>query len=85
MSRYTVASAWSTDTQAPLWGLVIQSADLKDNQNGHIFREGAFRVFDVVTGKPAVKGKGGTVPFKGESAWFCFSPDSLKTFSTFLR
>lgn len=66
MSRYTVSSPWSDDTPFPPF--VVQSADIVDTKTGDTFREGASRVVDTRTGK-AVRGKGGTTPFFGESAW----------------
>lgn len=66
--RYTVTGEWSTDRHSPAGAgtVTLQSADLLDTRNGQVYREGAYRV--LVDGK-AVRGKGGTVPFKGESAW----------------
>jgi len=46
--------------------ITVQCADLVDTRNGHVYRAGAYRV--LVHGKP-IRGKGGTVPFKGETAW----------------
>ena len=66
MSRYKVSSPWTIDDEsyAPF---VVESADIVDTRNGDVFRDGAIRV--VVAGKPALRGKGGTVPFYGECAW----------------
>ena len=66
--RYKVHGAWELDG---LHGSVnpsitIEHADLLDTRSGDIFRQGAFRV--LVDGKP-VKGKGGSTPFIGETAW----------------
>lgn len=68
MSRYTPNSPWTIDQHAEIDDVrvTIESADALDKQSGTTYREGAFRV--LVGGKP-VKGKGGTVPFYGESAW----------------
>ena len=83
MSRYTVTSEWVTDehdrpavvvneydeTKDAVFEATyaIQSADLTDSRGGHVYRFGAYRV--VRNGKPAKRGKGGTIPFMGESAW----------------
>lgn len=66
-NRYEVILPWSDDKTRE--GFTLQSADLRDTRTGDTFREGAYRVVNAETGKPAVRGKGGTVPFKGESAW----------------
>jgi hypothetical protein len=66
MARYKVSSEFENDTPWPPF--MTQSADIVDTLNGDTFREGAYRVVDLRTGKP-IKGKGGTVPFFGESAW----------------
>lgn len=66
-SRYKVTGPWGSDKQ--VGSFLIQSADITDQHNGDRYRDGAFRVVNVGDGKPAVKGKGGTVPFYGESAW----------------
>lgn len=65
-NRYKVTGEWSTyrTTFAPF---IIESADLVDTRSGHVYQDGAMRV--TVDGKPAVRGKGGTTPFKGETAW----------------
>lgn len=66
-NRYAVTSAWTADS---LFGsFLVQEADITDKQNGTTYTYGAKRVVDVRTGKPAVRGKGGTVPFMGECAW----------------
>lgn len=66
MSRYKVVSEWSMDSTYPE-GIEVQSATIEDTKNGQQYREGAFRV--LRNGKPVKTGKGGTVPFYGESAW----------------
>jgi hypothetical protein len=66
-NRYQVILPWSDNTTQD--GFTLQCADLRDTRNGDTFRDGAFRVVVTATGKPAKVGKGGTVPFKGESAW----------------
>ena len=58
---------WCRDKQ--FGAFVVQSADIIDTQTGTVYREGAFRVVRISDGKPAKTGKGGTVPFYGESAW----------------
>lgn len=67
MSRYTVVLPWSNESFQGSFAL--QVADLLDNQTGRTHIEGAYRVVNAATGKPVKQGKGGTVPFKGESAW----------------
>lgn len=49
----------------------VQSAEITDNvMSNRKYAEGAFRVVDAAKGmKPAKVGKGGTVPFFGETAW----------------
>ncbi len=66
MSRYKVSSPWSTATTV-YDPYIVQVADIIDTRNGTTYRDGAQRV--VLHGKPAKRGKGGTVPFYGESAW----------------
>lgn len=58
-------SSW--DDEARFGEFVTQSAMIKDTATGRTYVEGAFRV--VKNGKPVKTGKGGTVPFYGESAW----------------
>lgn len=80
--RYTVVGEWTDDlTPTPVevheYELkhdavlvavyAVQSADIVDNVTGTRYTDGAMRV--VRNGKPVVRGKGGTVPFLGESAW----------------
>jgi hypothetical protein len=68
VSRYKVTGPWS-DESSPSGSFQIQVADITDTHNGTEYREGAWRVIDLRTSKPAVTGKGGTVPFYGEMAW----------------
>lgn len=65
--RYKVHSAWSDETTTGRF--TVQAADALDTRTGHVYRDGAYRVVDTETGKPAKRGKGGTVPFYGETAW----------------
>lgn len=66
-NRYEVTSAWTAES---LFGsFLVQTADLTDTRNGNVYTYGAYRIVDTRTGKPAIRGKGGTVPFKGECAW----------------
>lgn len=44
----------------------VQSATLRDTRTGTEYRQGAYRILH--DGKP-IKGKGGTHPFIGETAW----------------
>lgn len=64
MSRYRILAPWSDDHT--VGEFVVQCADLVD-ERGTVFREGAWRVLDF--DRHPVKGKGGTHPFKGETAW----------------
>jgi len=68
MSRYKVGKDWDRTQETEFHGTVvaIEIADLTDTQDGRVYRFGAYRV--TKDGKP-VSGKGGTVPFKGETAW----------------
>jgi len=77
MSRYIVEPDWEDDIydNEPYVtddGMIIavQSATLRDTQGRHTYPHGAYRIVMGKNGnlKP-LKGKGGTVPFKGESAW----------------
>jgi hypothetical protein len=69
MSRYKVHGDWTVDGElGPRDMFFVMFADALDTKTGDVFRAGAYRVVDAY-GKPAVKGKGGTVPFYGESAW----------------
>lgn len=68
--RYKVSSEWTKAYSALDYGnFEIQEADIVDTHDGKTYRDGARRVVDVRTGKPAVRGKGGTTPFFGEMAW----------------
>lgn len=64
MARYSINGSWSVESDSH--GVRLECADLRDDLRGDVFRDGAYRV--LVDGKP-IRGKGGTVPFKGESAW----------------
>ena len=66
-ARYTVVGTWH-DHDSTYFPFIVQAADLFDNRSKQTYRNGAMRV--VVDGKPAVRGKGGTTPFKGETAWY---------------
>lgn len=68
MSRYaTTGRPWSRE--AVHGAFVVESTDCVDKRTGTVYRDGAYRVVDGRTGKPARRGKGGTVPFYGETAW----------------
>lgn len=71
MSRYKVTSEWSGHQSASAGGgqdvFQVESADIVDTKNGARYRDGAYRV--TKNGRPAIVGKGGTVPYYGESAW----------------
>jgi hypothetical protein len=68
MSRYKVVSTWGG--VAKDGSFYLQTADIQDTRNGMVYRDGAYRVVDARKDmKPAKLGKGGTVPFYGETAW----------------
>jgi hypothetical protein len=64
--RYRVHGEWQTSSDR-YGSFVVEVADALDTKTGTVYTDGAYRV--VRNGKPAKKGKGGTVPFYGESAW----------------
>jgi hypothetical protein len=66
MSRYRVHSEWQ-GTSEGYGSFRVEVADALDTKTGTVYTDGAYRV--VRNGKPAKKGKGGTVPFYGETAW----------------
>ena len=68
MSRYKVVGSWSEEKAASVDGVrfSLQSATIVDKQDGHQYSDGGWR---VTVGGKAPCGKGGTVPFYGESAW----------------
>lgn len=66
-NRYKVTGPWTTDKKFGVY--MTQSADITDQVNGQLYRDGAYRVVRLGTMKPAKTGKGGTVPFYGETAW----------------
>lgn len=66
MSRYKVTERpWfaENDQYAPF---IVEVTDCVDTRNGTVYADGAYRV--TINGKPAKRGKGGTVPFYGETA-----------------
>lgn len=63
--RYSVVPPWTLFQTQGTYS--IEVADLLDKRTGRTYQEGAQRVVDS-HGKP-VKGKGGTSPFAGETAW----------------
>lgn len=69
MSRYKVEGSWHDRDYQPYEGFIIQHADARDTKIGTLYWSGAYRVLDAETRKPAKRGKGGTVPFYGETAW----------------
>lgn len=70
MSRFKVEGPWNTRISGQNYGrYLIQYADARDTKTNTLYMAGAYRVIDETTGKPAVRGKGGTVPFYGEVAW----------------
>ena len=64
--RHKIVSPWTLSKSEGSFS--IQVADIIDQRNGRTYVEGAHRVVDANL-KPAKIGKGGTVPFIGESAW----------------
>ena len=66
-TRYTVVPPWTLSRT--YWPFRVEVADLLDTRSGRTYVDGAQRVVDERTNKPAKRGKGGTVPFKGETAW----------------
>jgi hypothetical protein len=72
MARYKVSSPW-TFSNISFGDFHVQEADITDTKTGDVFRDGASRVVDCSHPDErlhrAVKGKGGTTPFFGESAW----------------
>lgn len=69
MARYKVVSDWTPVFPSVIFGrFEIQEADVQDTRSGHVYPGDARRVVDE-NGKPAVRGKGGSVPFIGETAW----------------
>lgn len=66
MARYKVISEWSADSR--FGRFTVETADIRDTKGGREYARGAYRVVDE-NGKAAVRGKGGTAPFFGESAW----------------
>lgn len=73
MSRYRVTERpWFTEQtftgrfEGFMACVELQVSDIVDTRNGTVYADGAYRV--IVNGK-AHRGKGGTVPFYGESAW----------------
>lgn len=68
-ARYKVlAETWTTEKHTVHQELAyeLQCADIVDTRNGQRFNDGAWR---VQINKRSVKGKGGTSPFLGETAW----------------
>lgn len=70
MNRYKITGPWGGHPEMRQGDFHVQSAQITDTHGGHVYAEGAFRVVDAAKDmKPAKTGKGGTVPFYGESAW----------------
>lgn len=67
MARYKVNSEWTPAFGQSFGGFSVQEADALDTKTGDVFVNGASRVVDA--DQRPVKGKGGTVPFFGETAW----------------
>lgn len=75
--RYTKTGEWSVSTDRdPVYFtypdgrpgvLTLEVADVVDNRTGRVFYGDAFRV--AADGRPYKRGKGGSVPFIGETAW----------------
>lgn len=63
--RKSVRSEWTTlNTEGDF---AKQVADATDGIR--TYEQGCYRIIRLSTGKPAVRGKGGSVPFIGETAW----------------
>ena len=71
MARYETITPWEAAHGAEFHqgNFSAQVADIRDKRTGATYRDGAYRVIDVRTDKAAVRGKGGTHPFYGETAW----------------
>lgn len=67
MSRYRVEGPWRSARQFGLFH--VMEADIVDIKTGLRYGGGASRVVKAPEMKPAVRGKGGTHPFFGETAW----------------
>jgi len=65
--RYKVNSPWGG--QRKVGDFYVQSADALDKKTGHVYEDGAYRVVDAANGMKPIKGKGGTTPYFGETAW----------------
>jgi hypothetical protein len=65
MARYKVNSPWRIEDEYG-FGVETQSADIVDIRTGDEYSDSAWRV--LVDDKPH-RGKGGTHPYFGESAW----------------
>ncbi len=65
MSNSTVVKNWTIEQEDQNSGLALESCDILDD--GRPMTQGAYRI--TLNGLPFKKGTGGTVPFKGESAW----------------
>lgn len=63
--RYSVILPWSLSHSHGSFS--VEVADLLDKRTNRSYQDGAQRVVDS-HGKP-VKGRGGTSPFAGETAW----------------
>lgn len=68
MGRYRVHGPWRERSFQPGPGFIVEYADALDTKTGTVYEAGAYRVRSQLTGKP-VRGKGGTHPFYGETAW----------------
>ncbi len=68
-NRYTITTPFSDAYHQSYGPFIIQHADIRDTRTGHTYQDGAYRVLDSRTDKPARRGKGGTHPFYGERAW----------------
>lgn len=65
--RYQVVLPWGGIAHEG--SFFIQEADLLDKVTGRTYVGGAQRVVDARNDMKPVKGKGGTSPFAGETAW----------------
>jgi hypothetical protein len=67
MVRYRVQGEWHDDQV--VGEFITQYADALDHKTGTVYTQGAYRVVRRGDRSPAVRGKGGSVPFWGEMAW----------------
>lgn len=67
MARFKAVGSW--DAVEKHGSFFVQEADALDTKTGTVFSGGASRVVDARNEMKPVRGKGGTMPFLGETAW----------------